>query len=44
LTFILVTHDTGVVAHMCDRAVVMEAGRVAQVLDREALSGSTVPD
>jgi peptide/nickel transport system ATP-binding protein len=43
MTFILVSHDPGVVAHMCDRAVVMDAGKIAQVLDREALSGNTLP-
>lgn len=38
MTFILVSHDPGVVAHMCDRAGVMQAGRIATLLDRDALS------
>ncbi len=38
MTFILVSHDPGVVAHMCDRAVAMENGRIVRLLDRAALS------
>ena len=38
MTFVLVSHDPGVVAHMCDRAVLMEAGRIESELDRAALS------
>jgi peptide/nickel transport system ATP-binding protein len=34
MTLVLVSHDPGVVAHMCDRAVLMESGRVAAELDR----------
>jgi peptide/nickel transport system ATP-binding protein len=38
MTFILVSHDPGVVAHMCDRAVTMQAGRIECELDRAALA------
>jgi peptide/nickel transport system ATP-binding protein len=38
MTFVLVSHDPGVVAHMCDNAVAMQAGRIDRVLDRAALA------
>ncbi|KAA0693344.1 ABC transporter ATP-binding protein [Neorhizobium sp. P12A] len=38
MTFVLVSHDPGVLAHMCDRAVVMRAGRTEEELDRAALA------
>ncbi len=38
MTFVLVSHDPGVVAHMCDRAAIMEKGSIKQVLDRDGLS------
>jgi peptide/nickel transport system ATP-binding protein len=38
MTFILVSHDPGVVAHMCDRAVTMQSGRIERELDRAALA------
>ncbi|RDJ11235.1 ABC transporter ATP-binding protein [Rhizobium grahamii] len=38
MTFVLVSHDPGVVAHMCDRAVIMDAGRIARVMDREQIT------
>lgn len=34
MTFVLVSHDPGVVAHMCDRVVTMQAGQVTAVLER----------
>jgi peptide/nickel transport system ATP-binding protein len=37
ITMILVSHDMGVIAHMCDRAAVMGAGRVQRTLGREEL-------
>ena len=37
MTFVLVSHDPGVVAHMCDRAAVMRAGEVVERLDRKGL-------
>ncbi len=37
LTFLMVTHDLGVVAHMCDRTAVMQAGKLVETLSIEAL-------
>jgi peptide/nickel transport system ATP-binding protein len=37
ITMILVSHDMGVIAHMCDRAAVMGEGRIQRMLDREEL-------
>jgi peptide/nickel transport system ATP-binding protein len=34
MTFVLVSHDPGVVGHMCDEAAVMSAGEIAAKLDR----------
>jgi peptide/nickel transport system ATP-binding protein len=42
MTMLLVSHDPDVVAHMCDRAAVMEKGRVARILGRQELSGVAV--
>jgi peptide/nickel transport system ATP-binding protein len=42
MTMLLVSHDPDVVAHMCDRAAVMEKGRVARILGRAELSGVDV--
>jgi peptide/nickel transport system ATP-binding protein len=42
MTMLLVSHDPDVIAHMCDRAAVMEKGRVARILGREELSGVEV--
>jgi peptide/nickel transport system ATP-binding protein len=38
LTYILVSHDLGVIAHMCQRFAVMQHGRIVETLDRAALS------
>ena len=40
MTFVLVSHDPGVVAHMCDRAVIMDAGRIARSMDRAQITAS----
>jgi peptide/nickel transport system ATP-binding protein len=37
VTLILVSHDVGVIAHMCDRAGVMRQGRIERMLGREEL-------
>jgi peptide/nickel transport system ATP-binding protein len=37
MTLILVSHDPGVIAHMCDRAVMMKSGLIDRPLDRSAL-------
>ena len=38
LTYILVSHDLGVVAHMCNRFAVMQLGRIVETLDRADLT------
>jgi peptide/nickel transport system ATP-binding protein len=42
MTMLLVSHDPDVIAHMCDRAAVMEKGRVARILGRDELAGVDV--
>jgi peptide/nickel transport system ATP-binding protein len=37
MTFILVSHDMDVIAHMCDRAAVMRRGEIAEVIGRDRL-------
>jgi ABC-type dipeptide/oligopeptide/nickel transport system ATPase subunit len=37
LTYVLVSHDLSVVAHMCDRLAIMNAGRVVEELNVERL-------
>jgi peptide/nickel transport system ATP-binding protein len=37
MTIMLVSHDMGVIAHLCDRAGVMGAGRIQRMLGREEL-------
>lgn len=37
LTYVMVSHDLSVVAHMCDRLAVMQGGRIVEVLDNAAL-------
>lgn len=37
LTSILVSHDLAVVAHLCDRIAVMQAGRLVELLDVDTL-------
>jgi ABC-type dipeptide/oligopeptide/nickel transport system ATPase subunit len=37
LTYVLVSHNLAVIAHMCDRLAVMNAGRVVEQLDVTAL-------
>ena len=37
MTFILVSHDMDVIAHMCDRAAAMQKGEIVEVMGRERL-------
>ncbi|NTF32988.1 ABC transporter ATP-binding protein [Rhizobium skierniewicense] len=37
LTFLMVSHDLGVISHMCDRLAVMKSGKVVEMLDVDAL-------
>ena len=37
LTYLLVSHDLGVVAHLCDRLAVMQQGRIVETLSSDAL-------
>ncbi|MFH5773700.1 ABC transporter ATP-binding protein [Paracoccus sp. NGMCC 1.201697] len=45
LTYVMVSHDLGVVAHMCDRVAVMRGGQVVEMLEVGALrSGQVATD
>lgn len=44
LTFILVSHDLGVVTHMCDRLAVMQAGRVVERLSAADLVAGRISE
>jgi peptide/nickel transport system ATP-binding protein len=37
MTVVLVSHDSDVIAHMCDRAAVMSAGRIERIVGRDEL-------
>jgi peptide/nickel transport system ATP-binding protein len=38
MTYLLVSHDSHVVAHMCDRAAVMSHGKIERLIGRDHLS------
>jgi peptide/nickel transport system ATP-binding protein len=38
MTYLLVSHDSNVIAHMCDRAAAMHAGKIERFIDRDELS------
>jgi peptide/nickel transport system ATP-binding protein len=37
LTYIMVSHDLGVVGHLCERTAVMQTGEIVEVVDVEAM-------
>lgn len=41
LTSILVSHDLGVVAHLCDRIAIMQSGQLVEVVSADALRRGT---
>ncbi|KQQ60948.1 ABC transporter [Rhizobium sp. Leaf311] len=41
LTFLMVSHDLGVISHMCDRLAVMKSGKVVETLEVDALESRT---
>lgn len=41
LTYLIVTHDLGVIAHLCHRVAVMQYGRILETLDTAELTRST---
>ncbi|MFT8211126.1 MAG: ABC transporter ATP-binding protein [Symbiopectobacterium sp.] len=41
LTYLMVTHDLGVIAHLCHRVAVMQYGRILETLDTAELTRST---
>jgi peptide/nickel transport system ATP-binding protein len=42
LTYVFVSHDLAVIDHMCERLIVMQAGREVERLDRDALAEGKV--
>ncbi|MEN9629245.1 MAG: hypothetical protein RJA10_2472 [Pseudomonadota bacterium] len=44
LTYLLVSHDLGVVAHLCSRLAVMQQGRIVETLDADALCAGQAQD
>ena len=44
LTYVLVSHDLAVVAHMCDRLLVMRRGLAVETMSRAALAGGAASE
>ncbi len=42
LTFVMVSHDLAVIAHMCDRLLVMREGKMVETMDAAALASHAV--
>jgi ABC-type dipeptide/oligopeptide/nickel transport system ATPase subunit len=42
LTFVLVSHNLAVISHMCERLAVMNAGRIVETIESEALGRGTL--
>jgi peptide/nickel transport system ATP-binding protein len=38
MTYLLVSHDRNVIAHMCDRAATMHDGKIERLIGRDELS------
>jgi len=41
MTLVLVSHDVNVIAHMCDRAALMNSGKIERIMGRDELSTVT---
>jgi peptide/nickel transport system ATP-binding protein len=39
MSMLLVSHDAGVIGHLCDRAALMRGGAIERILDRAAIAG-----
>ncbi len=44
LTYLLVSHDLAVIAHMCDRIAVMKEGKIVETLDAGAMRDNAPAD
>ncbi|TDS98157.1 peptide/nickel transport system ATP-binding protein [Rahnella sp. BIGb0236] len=44
LTYLMVTHDLGVIAHLCQRVAVMKYGKILETLDTDALLRGDITD
>ena len=44
LTYLMVSHDLAVIAHMCDRFAVIQQGRIVETLDKQSLTRGVADD